>query len=219
VTGVVVFAAEYFARLNSVQFVTTLESPNNLTITSGVTVPVVAATRDYAFGYNVLGDDAGIATFPSTDGPGIQSAVMSTNEIAFGGYLQGAAPHLGDLFDPTFRTSLLACIEGDGGCSGLGSQFYTWMMNDLVAPDPHGAPVLYVQGLSDTVMPPAQEAACNIGILQDAGVSVEVCTDQAAQHTNVVARNVAFALEWSERVLYGGAPPTCSAAGMPVCTP
>jgi hypothetical protein len=68
-------------------------------------------------------------------------------------------------------------------------------------------------------MPPAQEAACNIGQLTDAGVSVQVCTDQAASHTDVVARNVPFALQWSESVLYGGTRPACSAAGMPACQP
>jgi len=76
-----------------------------------------------------------------------------------------------------------------------------------------------VQGLSDTIMPPAQEAACNIGQLTAAGVPVQVCTDQAASHTNVVARNVPFALQWSESILSGATPPTCSGAGMPACTP
>jgi predicted esterase len=217
--GVVVFAAEYFARMNSVQLVTTLQNPTGLTITSGVTVPVVVATRDYAFSYNVLGADAGGATFPDSGSSGIEGSLMSLCEVPFGGYIQGVAPHLGDIFDDGFRTSLLACIQGTTGCSGVGSQYYQWLQNDLVAPDPQGAPILYVQGLSDTIMPPAQEAACNIGQLTDAGVSVQVCTDQAASHTDVVARNVPFALQWSESVLYGGTRPACSAAGMPACQP
>ncbi len=219
VVGVVVFAAEYFARMNSLQFVTTLENPTGLTITSGVTVPVVVATRDYAFSYNVLGADAGGVTFPEGGAAGIESSLMSLCEVPFGGYIQGVAPHLGDIFDDGFRTSLLACIQGTPGCSGLGSQYYQWLQNDLVAPDPTGAPILYVQGLSDTIMPPAQEAACNIGQLTAAGVPVHVCTDQAASHTNVVARNVPFALQWSESILSGATAPTCSAAGMPACTP
>jgi pimeloyl-ACP methyl ester carboxylesterase len=219
VVGVVVFAAEYFARMNSVQLVTTLENPTGLTITAGVTVPVVVATRDYAFSYNVLGADAGGVTFPDGGAAGIESSLMSLCEVPFGGYIQGVAPHLGDIFDDGFRTSLLACIQGTAGCSGVGAQYYQWLQNDLVAPDPQGAPVLYVQGLSDTIMPPAQEAACNIGQLTAAGVPVQVCTDQAASHTDVVARNVPFALQWSESLLAGATPPTCSAAGMPACTP
>jgi hypothetical protein len=46
-----------------------------------------------------------------------------------------------------------------------------------------------------------------------------VCTDQAASHTDVVARNVPFALQWSESLLAGSTLPTCSAAGLPACTP
>ncbi len=218
VMGVVVFAAEYFARMNSVQLVTTLQNPTNLTIMAGVTVPVVVATRDYAFSYNVLGVDSGGVTFPD-GGAGIQGSLMSLCQVPFGGYIQGVAPHLGDLFDDTFRTSLLACIQGAAGCTGVGAQYYQWLQNDLVAPDPQGAPVLYVQGLSDTIMPPAQEAACNIGQLTAAGVPVQVCTDQAATHTNVVARNVPFAVQWSESILAGATAPTCSGAGLPTCTP
>jgi len=228
VVGVVVFAAEYFMRMNSVQFVTALQSPDELTIQTGVTTPVVVATRDYAWSYNVLGPDAGGVTFQAGTASGIESQLMALCEIPFGGYVQGVAPHMGDLFDEGFRTSLLACIGGpsaeddaggDAGCSGVAAQYYQWLQNDLVAPDPQGAPILYVQGLSDGIMPPAQEAACNIGQLRDAGVSVQVCTDQAASHTDVVARNVPFALTWSESILYGTTPPTCSPAGMPACTP
>jgi Secretory lipase len=219
IDAIVVFAAEYFERLNSVQFVTALESPTELTIQSGVTVPDVIAMRDYAFGYNVLGPDASTETFPASSGPGIANAAMTLCEVPLGGYIQGVAPHLGDLFDPTFQTSLTACVGQEAGCTGLGSQFYAWMENDLVAPDPHGAPILYVQGLSDTIMPPAQEAACNIGKLEDAGVSVQVCTDPAATHTDVVARNVAFAMSWSMAVLDKTAVPACSGAGLPACMP
>jgi len=225
VVGVVVFAAEYFMRMNSVQFVTALSSPTELTIETGVTLPVVVATRDYAYAYNVLGPDAGGVTFPDGSAAGIENALMTLCQVPFGGYIQGVAPHVGDLFDDGFRTSMLACIQGDAGaasdagCEGTAAQYTQWLQSDLVPPDPAGAPVLYVQGLSDTIMPPAQEAACNIGQLTQAGVSVQVCTDQAASHTDVVARNVPFALQWSESILAGKTPATCSAAGMPACTP
>lgn len=219
IAGVVVFAAEYFARMNSVQFVTTLASPTNLTITTGVTVPVVVESRDYAYAYNVLGPDAGGVGLPASNASAIEGELMSLCEVPFGGYIQGVAPTVGDLFDDGFRASLLACIQGASGCSGAASQYYAWLQNDLVPPDPAGAPILYVQGLSDTIMPPAQEAACNIAELTGAGLSVQVCTDPNGQHTDVVARNVAFALQWSERLLFGTGLPSCSSAGMPTCTP
>jgi len=230
VVAAVVFAAEYFARNDSFGYQQLLENPTEPTITTGVTRPVVAATRDYAFAYNVLGPSSATVMFPSSLQSGIQSSLMSMGEVPFGGYIQANAPTVGDLFDDGFRTSLLACMDSpvvgaDGGaatatCSGVASQFYTWMQNDLVAPDPAGAPVLYVQGLADTVMPPVQEAACNIGQLQAAGVDVQVCVDTPAEHTTVVPRNVGFALQWSEAKLYGGTLPAYSATGsMPACQP
>jgi len=230
VVAAVVFAAEYFARNDSFGYQQLLENPTELTIVTGVTRPVVAATRDYAFSYNVLGASSATVTFPSSLQSGVESSIMSMGEVPFGGYLQGVAPTVGDLFDDGFRTSLLACMGSsvvgpDGGaatatCSGVASQFYTWMQNDLVAPDPAGAPVLYVQGLADTVMPPDQEAACNIDQLKAAGVAVQVCVDTPAEHTTVVPRNVGFALQWSEAKLGGGTLPAYASTGtMPACQP
>ncbi|MGD0523662.1 MAG: lipase family protein [Polyangiaceae bacterium] len=231
VVAVVVFAAEYFMRNDSFGYQQLLENPTEASILTGVTRPVVAATRDYAFGYNVLGPSSAAVTFPASLQSGVASSLMSLCEVPFGGYIQGAAPTVGDIFDEDFRTSLLACLgapaaETDGGtdggvatCSGVASQFYTWMQSDLVPPDPAGAPILYVQGLADTVMPPDQEAACNIDQLDAAGVSVQVCVDTPAEHTTVVPRNVAFAVQWSEAKLYGGTLPACSSSGMPACSP
>lgn len=53
---------------------------------------------------------------------------------------------------------------------------------DLAQADPAGAPVLYVRGMLDTIMPPAREAACNLLLLRRSGVDVEACTDDAALH-------------------------------------
>lgn len=47
----------------------------------------------------------------------------------------------------------------------------------------------------------------------------QICTDGTASHTAVVPRNVAFAVQWGEAKLDGQALPTCSADGMPPCTP
>ncbi|HEY2517634.1 MAG TPA: hypothetical protein VGI39_42485, partial [Polyangiaceae bacterium] len=150
---------------------------------------------------------------------GMQGAITTLCQTPFGGYVQGVAVHVGDIFDDTFRTSLLACDSGAPGCDGLAGQFYAWAQADLVAPDPAGAPVLYVQGLNDSIMPPAQEAACNIAALTKAGVDVQVCVDGPAEHTTVVPRNAATALAWSEARLAGTAPPACASSGMPACSP
>jgi predicted esterase len=219
VVAIVVFAAEYFSRMDSFAYETMLAEPTALTISTGISMPVVAAMRDYAFAYNVLGAPSAPVTFPQGEQAGIQGAIMSLDETDFGAYLQGVATTVGDIFDSGFRSSLLACMQNTSGCSGMGSQFYAWMQNDLVTPDPAGAPVLYVQGLSDAIMPPQHEAACNIQQLLAAGVPVQACTDGPAAHTTVVPRNVAFAMQWSQQALDGTALPACSAEGLPACQP
>ena len=134
VVAAVVFAAEYFARADSFTYETLLEEPTALTVTTGISMPVVAAMRDYAFAYNVLGASSAAVTFPQEEQAGIQDAIMSMDETDFGAYLQGVATSVGDLFDADFRTSLVACMQNASGCSGTGSQFYSWMENDLRGP-------------------------------------------------------------------------------------
>jgi predicted esterase len=219
VVAAVVFAAEYYARNDSFGYETMLDEPTALTISTGISKPVVAAMRDYAFAYNVLGPSSAAVTFPSAEQSGIQGAITTLCQTPFGGYLQGVAVHVGDIFDDAFRASLLACETGASGCTGLASQFHAWSQADVVAPDPAGPPVLYVQGLTDSIMPPAQEAACNIAELTAAGVDVQVCVDPPAEHQTVVPRNVATALAWSEAKLAGSTPPACASSGMPACQP
>jgi dienelactone hydrolase len=219
VVAAIVFAPQFFSRINSFGYETMLRSPTQLTITTGISKPVVAAFRAYSIAYNLLGAaDAGV-TFPSDSRSGMMQAITTLCQTPFGGYVQGVALHVGDLFDETYRTSMLACIDGTPGCTGPASQVYAWLTADLVTPDPQGAPVLYIQGLADTIMPPAEEAACNLALMKSVGVTVQTCTDLPALHTNVVPRNVAMAVTWGEAKLDGQAPPTCSADGMPACQP
>jgi pimeloyl-ACP methyl ester carboxylesterase len=218
VAAAIVFAPEYFSRLDSFSYVNMMREPTALTISTGISKPVVAAMRDYAFGYNVLGATNANITFPSGL-EGMTAAITTLCQTPFGGYLQGVAVHVGDIFDPTLTASFLACVDGTSGCTGTGSSLYSWMTNDLVAPDPAGAPVLYFQGLADVIMPADEEAACNLQLLQNAGVPVQVCVDPPAQHTDVAQRNVGMALQWSLAKLAGTALPTCSSSGMPACSP
>ena len=148
---------------------------------------------------------------------GIEQAIGSMCQTPFGGYLQGVAPKVGDLFDEGYRTAMLACIDGASGCAGPASELFAWMTADMVAPDPKGAPILYVQGLADTIMPPNEEAACNLDRMKTLGVTVQACVDGPAAHTSVVPRNVAFAVAWGEAKLDGKPAPGCSDAGMPAC--
>ncbi len=215
----VVFSAEYFERMNSFGYVTMLRSPTELTIETGISMPVVASMRDFAYGYNLLGASSAAALFPAGLQGGMTAAIATLCQTPFGAYVQGAAAHVGDLFDPTFSAGFLGCVDGTPACSGAGAAFFDYLQGDLVAPDPAGPPLLYVLGLADVIMPPQSEGACNIGSLADAGVSVQVCVDGPALHTNVTARDVGFAEGWSEAKLDGQPLPSCSSDGLPACQP
>src|SRR6185436_20133583 len=47
----------------------------------------------------------------------------------------------GDLFDPTFRVQLVACIDDASsvGCTGLGKDYYQYMLANHLKADPTGA--------------------------------------------------------------------------------
>jgi pimeloyl-ACP methyl ester carboxylesterase len=217
--GIVVFAPEWPTRLNSFGYVDMLNDPNELTVETGISDSTVYVMRQYA--YYGLYDGAANATesFPSDEQADIANAVTSLCETELGGVIQGAYTSLGDLIDPTLRSTLVDCING-ASCVDPGKTYFDFLEQNFVTADPDGPPILYVQGLADPIMPPASEAACNIAKLQADGVSPQVCTDLLATHTNVVGRNMTFALQWAQALLAGSSLPACpSSAGMPACTP
>lgn len=220
--GVVVFAPEWPSRLNSFGYVDELNNPTELTIETGISEDVVTVMSTYAYFANYVGTTAAGEGFPAASQAGIDNAVSTLCQTPLGGYLQANEPHVGDIFDPTFRSAMLACIDGgDAGasCVDPASSYYTFLNHNILAANPDGPPLLFVQGLADVIMPPASEAACNIAKLMADGVTPQVCVDAEAQHTNVVGRNMDFAIPWALALLGGQPLPTCSAAGMPACTP
>jgi len=218
----IAFAPEWPTRMNSFGLVNQLQNPTELTILTGIDEDVVSVMRTYAYFYNrVDPNDAGQG-FPPAAAAGIVGAINSLCEIALGGYLQATAVHVGDITNPSFGAALLACIEAgpaDSGCVDPGRTYFDFLQGNVLSADPHGAPVLYVQGLSDIIMPPASEAACNIQKLQSDGVNPQVCLDSTADHLSVVPRNIDFALRWARAVAAGQPTPVCSSVGLPACTP
>jgi hypothetical protein len=124
----------------------------------------------------------------------------------------------GDLFDASFRSALAACLADatDPACTGLGQDFFTYLTANTLTADAGGAPILYMQGLLDTVLPPAKEAACIVQKLAGDGIAPQLCVDSGAQHTDVTNRNIPWAISWAEAVLAGTTRPVCpSAAALP----
>jgi pimeloyl-ACP methyl ester carboxylesterase len=222
VIGIIVFAAEWQTRLNSFAYIDALNSPSELTILDGVADPPIYVMRQYAYQINDVGDLSGGDGFPAAKASELVDDVQTECLTALGGVVQADGPYLRDLVDPTLSAGVLACVNGagaDAGCTGTGLAFYDYLSNNILTGDPNGAPVVYIQGLADIIMPPAQEAACNIAKLEADGVPIQLCVDAAATHTNVVQRNAAYALSWVSATLAGTAVPSCTEAGLPACAP
>jgi dienelactone hydrolase len=221
IAAAIVFAPEWPSRLDSFGMVTMLSNPTALTITYGITKPPVVSMRLFSYFYNTQGASHATDGFPVAKRTNLDNEINSSCLVALGGWVQANCPHVSDLMDDALRTSFLACAANpaDAACVEPGKTFAADLVANDLTPDPQGAPILYFQGLKDIVMPPNEEAACNIATLKAAGVTPQVCTDATAQHTDIVERNIATAIQWAQARLAGQALPTCSAAGMPACKP
>jgi pimeloyl-ACP methyl ester carboxylesterase len=218
--GVITFAPQWASRLNSFGYVSMLRTPDALTVASGLMKSEVAVLRAYAYFANYVGLAHAADGFPAAGRTSLAGGVTSLCDTPLGGFIQGTAFFVRDLVDDTLRTSLLACIDSSGTtCAEPGKSYYAFLKRNILTADLTGAPVLIVQGLADQIMVPAEEAACNIAKLQADGVTPQVCTDAPAVHTSVVSRNMDFAIKWGTAKLEGTEVPSCSADGMPECTP
>ncbi|MFO0596400.1 MAG: alpha/beta fold hydrolase [Myxococcaceae bacterium] len=221
IASVVAVAPQFFTRLNSFGFVNMLRMPDALTVAQGYTKPVVAALRTYAWYENTLGAGHGVEAFPADGGAGTVAALESRCLIDLGAWLPSNRTHVRDLMDDTLRTTFLACVDGpfSSGCVPPGKTLYDGLSGDTLHGDPTGAPVLYLQGSLDTVMPIGEEAACNVPAMRNAGVPLTFCTDGLALHSNIYDRNVELVRTWAEATALGLPAPSCTVGTPPACPP
>lgn len=220
-TAVVGIAPQWQSRLDSFGTISMLRKPTALTITTGVTKPVISVMRQYGYFATYLGASRAGEGFAASDRAAMVNALDTMCLIGFGGWVQGTHVRLGDLVDEGLRSSTLACLDtpADPACKEPGKSYLQYLRDNLVAPDAQGASVLYVQGMLDTVMPVGEEAACNVPRLQQAGVDLLLCADSGGNHANIVDRQGDFALRWAEAKLSGTQPPTCAATQLAPCPP
>jgi dienelactone hydrolase len=125
------------------------------------------------------------------------------------------APTFGDLFDATFRATVLDCAAGRS-CVDPGKSYLAYLRSNILTSDRTGARVLVVAGLSDTIATPAS-VKCVLDKITSDGLSPQVCTDMAATHLDVTQRNAKLALDWMDAKVDGLPPPTCDGSGLPAC--
>ncbi|MEO6777788.1 MAG: hypothetical protein ABI467_33010 [Kofleriaceae bacterium] len=214
----VVYAPEWPISAKSFAYEAILRDPTQLTIALGLSFSSVAVMRQYAFLEDHVGDGHGKQAVPVQFQDALETQIQSQCLVAFGGYLQTSMLHTGDLIEPTLRTSVLACMDGQPGCTGDGAAYVAFLQHDLLAPDPTAGPVLIVAGALDLIMPPAQEASCIVNKLTGSGVDVETCVISDADHSNIMEHHWK-GLAWAESVMAGGARTECAPVNaMPACT-
>jgi pimeloyl-ACP methyl ester carboxylesterase len=220
-TAIAAMAPQWQSRLDSFGTITLLRNPLSLTISTGYTKPVIAMMRQYGYFATHLGLAHAGDSFPASGRTEMMNALDTLCLIPFGGWVQGTHFKLGDLVDEGFRASAIACVDtpSDPACVEPGKSYVQFLRDNMLSPDPLGAPVLYIQGLLDTVMPPLEEAACNVPRLQQAGVDLTLCTDLGASHFNLVALDGDLAQRWAEAKLSGTQPPTCTTSPLAPCPP
>jgi pimeloyl-ACP methyl ester carboxylesterase len=210
------FAAQWPTRLESFGFLDLLKRPDDLTIALGYTKPVVAVLRTYAW----FANSGRLASggIPLNKRDALTGSIESLCLIAFGGAMQAQAPRVRDFIDDELRQGLLACINPvtDAKCTGAAREYHEFLTKNHLAADPKGAPILYVQGMLDTVMPVAEEASCNVAKLRKDGAKLTVCTDSGATHASLPDRNIAKTITRIETML-SGAPVTDCSDTLPAC--
>lgn len=217
--GVVAFAPEWPIDLKSFGYASLLASPNQLTVTTGLSKSSIAVLRAYAYFANRVGPTHATDGFPSAKRAGFQNAIESLCLVPLGGYLQGTAPKLGDLVDDELRTGLLQCIATNGAtCAGAAKGYWSFLRANVLASDPTGAPVVIVQGLLDQILPAAEEASCIREKMIADGLTPQVCVDGTATHQSIVDAQGSFGLAWGLAALAGTPRPTCASTKLPPCS-
>ena len=123
---------------------------------------------------------------------------------------------VGELFDPTFRTSIANCAFL-GDCDANAMEWQSRYMRDRPALDPMGPPVFIHLGETDVRVTPSS-MACPIQEMVDAGVSVSTCVYDATNHNALAGAAAPFTVDLATALAAGTAPPTCrDATAAPTC--
>jgi pimeloyl-ACP methyl ester carboxylesterase len=213
----VVYAPQWPIRLNSFKYIDMLRDPTQLTIFTGLSFSSVAVMRQFAFLEDHIAIGHGKDSVPAQFRVALANAIDTQCLISLGGFIQTQMLHTGDLIDDTLRRGLLSCIDA-GACTGDAAAYYQFLLDNQLVADPHGGPVLVVQGLLDQIMPPAGEAGCIKDKLVSAGVDVDQCVFPFATHATI-SDNHAHGVAWAESVLGGGPRVECDQSSLlPACT-
>jgi dienelactone hydrolase len=113
---------------------------------------------------------------------------------------------VGDLYQPSFLSAMSACVAGEP-CTNV--EPWQWMLADRPGDFVSTAPVLVVQGLADTAVPPAA-TACVVDRLAARGTPVTACAYEGVDHAGIVARAMPDVIRWMSARRANTAPDPCA---------
>ena len=212
VTGVVSFAPGWATKVD----VSALANPSLATAASLGAPAAFTSLILYSYFGNHLGETHKSEGFASSSRAAVTSLLESQCITQLPFSIPLVAPTFGSLIDATFRQTTLDCADGKPSCAEPGKSYLAAQKANVLTAAKGGAPVLAIQGLNDTVVPPAT-FRCVADKLKAEGVDTMVCTDAQADHLGVVGRNSKLMLDWVDAKVDGKPVPTCTTSVLPAC--
>ncbi len=212
VTGIVAFAPGWATKVD----VSGLANTSLLTSTSLGAPAAFTSLILYSYFGNRLGDAHKGEGFAASSRAAVTNLVESQCITQLPLSIPVVAPTFGTLIDTTFRQTTLDCAAGKPSCAEPGKSYLAVQKANIMTATKGGAPVLALQGLNDTVVPPTA-FRCIADKLKAEGVDTQICTDAQADHLGIVSRSSKTMLDWIDAKVDDASLPTCAASVLPAC--
>jgi pimeloyl-ACP methyl ester carboxylesterase len=129
--------------------------------------------------------------------------------------LPRAFPTHADLFTASFRTAASGCLFDGSPCPAF-EPWASWINAAVPGDFSSTVPVMVIQGLQDTTVPPAT-TACIVDRLRARATPVQACAYPRSDHVMVALDAMGDAVAWMRARLDGGVLPPCAAELTATC--
>ena len=204
--GVIAFAPEWQTRLNSFGYVDLLEQPDASSPSRRGSATRGRGDAAVRVSSTTRAEPRGRRRSPPPTSPGSTAPSPSLCQTPLGGYLQAAEPHVGRIFRPDVQRRRSSRASTAGRPAARIRRAH--LLQLPAAEHPHGRPVRAAGPLrpGSRRLHHAGGERGRVQHRQDAGRRRHTrrsAPTRAAQHTNVVGRNMDFAITWAQALLSG----------------
>ena len=210
--GIIPFAPGWPTDTESIYWVS--HFPNLVLWSVATALPV--GLQMYADAANHVGTGHEVDYFHPSIASDLRDMVENQCVLSLSIQMPLLATTFGNALDETFIETVAACTEGSASCGPPGQGYVERAEANMVPLDPSGGPILVLAGMLDDRSTPT-DVACLVESAIDDGAEVQVCTDAGAEHLDVTARQVSFAVEWARALALGTPLPPCAESDLPAC--